>query len=69
MPRRFLVKDIAFQAGLSTATVDRVLNQRAGVRSGTVQRVLKAATELDYLPVEDLNKVMARKRLKRELVA
>ena len=26
MSHEFLVKDIAFQAGLSTATVDRVLN-------------------------------------------
>jgi LacI family transcriptional regulator len=43
----FLVKDIAFQAGLSTATVDRVLNERPGVRRQTVQRVRAAIEELE----------------------
>ncbi|MEI2415758.1 LacI family DNA-binding transcriptional regulator [Orrella sp. JC864] len=41
--------DIARLAGVSTATVDRVLNQRPGVRAPTAQRVLKAATRLEYL--------------------
>ena len=40
--------DVAARAGVSTATVDRILNGRAGVRPATVQRVLRAATELDY---------------------
>lgn len=43
------VDDVARLAGVSTATVDRVLNQRPGVRAVTVQRVLKAATELGYV--------------------
>lgn len=47
MARPFLVKDIAFQAGLSTATVDRVLNERPGVRRQTVARVRAAITELE----------------------
>ena len=38
MAHLFLVKDIAFQAGLSTATVDRVLNGRPGVRQQTEMR-------------------------------
>ncbi len=42
------IDDIAHLAGVSTATVDRVLNQRTGVRTATVQRVLQAAAELDY---------------------
>ena len=47
--------DIARAAQVSTATVDRVLNHRAGVREATVQRVLKAAVELDYLPSTTLH--------------
>lgn len=46
MSREFLVKDIAFQAGLSTATVDRVLNGRTGVRRQTALRVEAAIDEL-----------------------
>ncbi|MBN9411583.1 MAG: LacI family DNA-binding transcriptional regulator [Burkholderiales bacterium] len=42
------IHDIAHLAGVSTATVDRVLNQRSGVRAATVQRVLQAAAQLDY---------------------
>lgn len=44
------VADIAREAGVSTATVDRVLNHRTGVRPVTAQRVLKAADLLGYLP-------------------
>jgi len=47
MAHDFLVKDIAFQAGVSTATVDRVLNGRAGVRRQTEQRVRAAIGELE----------------------
>jgi len=42
------IPDIARLAGVSTATVDRVLNQRAGVRAATQQRVLRAAAELGH---------------------
>ncbi|MEI1252268.1 LacI family DNA-binding transcriptional regulator [Rhizobium aouanii] len=47
MAHLFLVKDIAFQAGLSTATVDRVLNGRPGVRRQTEMRVKAAIAELE----------------------
>jgi LacI family transcriptional regulator len=43
------IDDVARLSGVSTATVDRVLNQRSGVRPVTAQRVLKAASELGYL--------------------
>lgn len=49
MAHPFLVKDIAFQAGLSTATVDRVLNDRPGVRRQTAARVRAAIEELERL--------------------
>ena len=45
---------MALAAGVSSATVDRVLNRRDGVRGATVQRVLRAASALDYLPENDL---------------
>ena len=46
------IPDIARAAGVSTATVDRVLNRRPGVRTATLQRVLRAAVELDYVPAQ-----------------
>jgi LacI family transcriptional regulator len=53
-PARARVVDIAREAGVSTATVDRVLNRRPGVREITVQQVLKVAARIGYLPEEDL---------------
>ncbi|MDE1184277.1 LacI family DNA-binding transcriptional regulator [Paraburkholderia sp.] len=46
---RARIPDIARAAGVSTATVDRVLNGRHGVRAPTAQRVLQAAAQLGYL--------------------
>jgi hypothetical protein len=46
MAHPFLVKEIALQAGLSEATVDRVLNRRGGVRGHTAERVKQAIREL-----------------------
>lgn len=45
--------DIAGIAGLSTATVDRALNNRAGVSAVNRQRVMEAAKKLGYLPMAD----------------
>lgn len=42
------VKDVARQAGVSLATVDRVLNGRAGVRKSTREKVEKAVAALNY---------------------
>ncbi len=47
MSHPFLIKEIALQAGLSEATVDRVLNERPGVRRHTIQRVRQAIRELE----------------------
>lgn len=40
--RKSRIIDIALQAGVSTATVDRVLNERPGVRRQTVEKVREA---------------------------
>jgi len=49
MSRR-TIEDVARAAGVSVATVDRVLNRRPGVRPVTVERVEAAVRELDYQP-------------------
>jgi len=53
-PHPARIADVAAAAGVSTATVDRVLNGRPNVRAVTKQRVLAAAAELRYLPETDL---------------
>jgi LacI family transcriptional regulator len=62
--RRPLIADVARAAGLSTATVDRVLNRRRGVREMTVGRVLSAAVEVGYLSEHDLASIRRPKPLR-----
>ncbi len=47
--RKPTVNDIARVAGVSLATVDRVLNGRSGVREATIDRVNCAIAELGYV--------------------
>lgn len=47
MAHRYKVREIAQQCGLSEATVDRVLNDRPGVRENTRAEVLQAIADLD----------------------
>ena len=46
---RSTLTDIAREAGVSPATVDRVLNNRAGVRARTREVVLETAQRLGYI--------------------
>ncbi|WP_157019872.1 LacI family DNA-binding transcriptional regulator [Mesorhizobium xinjiangense] len=56
------VNDVARAAGVSLATVDRVLNARAGVREKTVERVNAAIEQIGY--VRDVTAAnLARQRL------
>jgi DNA-binding LacI/PurR family transcriptional regulator len=44
------IRDVALHAGVSVATVSRVLNGHTSVRSASRQRVLRAVAELNYRP-------------------
>ncbi|HHY50059.1 MAG TPA: LacI family transcriptional regulator, partial [Alphaproteobacteria bacterium] len=46
--RRATVHDVAREAGVSLATVDRVLNGRPGVRPATADKVEEAIRALDF---------------------
>lgn len=48
MQKRATVHDVARQAGVSLATVDRVLNGRTGVRPATAEKVEEAIRVLDF---------------------
>ncbi|PZQ95906.1 MAG: LacI family transcriptional regulator [Cereibacter sphaeroides] len=48
MSRRPTIHDVAREAGVSSATVDRVLNARERVREDTAQRVYEAARLVGY---------------------
>lgn len=50
MPPRTTLQDVARTAGVSLATVDRVLNRRPGVHADTVERVHAAVDRLRYKP-------------------
>ena len=56
------IQDVARVAGVSVATVDRVLNRRPGVRSVTVNKVESAIRELNYQP----DRIAARLARSRE---
>jgi LacI family transcriptional regulator len=43
----YRIREIAAQAGLSEATVDRVLHERGGVRESTIREVRQAIADLD----------------------
>lgn len=61
---RATLADIARQAGVSTATVDRVLNDRAGVRNRTRELVIETAQKLGYLePVHEAREYRAPQTL------
>jgi len=44
------IKDVAKKAGVSVATVSRVINKLGNVKKSTEEKVLKAIEELGYIP-------------------
>ena len=59
---KFTIQDVAKLAGVSVATIDRVLNHRQGVRAPTIARVEAAIRELNYQP----DRIAARLARSRE---
>jgi len=50
MNQRNTIEDVARVAGVSTATVSRVLSKPEVVRTSTRERVMSAVRQLDYQP-------------------
>lgn len=46
--QRITIRDVAAQAGVSVATVSKVINERYGVAAGTIERVRAVISELGY---------------------
>jgi len=55
------IKDVAQEAGVSTATVSRVFNESGRVQSDTRDRVLGAARALNYVPNESARSLIRKK--------
>jgi LacI family transcriptional regulator len=47
---KITIQDVSQRAGVSVATIDRVLNRRPGVKSATIEKVETAIRELNYQP-------------------
>src|SRR3989338_8767405 len=56
MAHRATIQDLAEKAGVSVSTIDRILNGRDKVRSGTAARVLAAAEALEFYALPALRK-------------
>ncbi|HKT44780.1 MAG TPA: LacI family DNA-binding transcriptional regulator [Gaiellaceae bacterium] len=61
MAARPTIRDVAQKAGVSIATVSRVLNDKGDVRSTTRDRVHEAASELGY-SVDSVGRALASQR-------
>lgn len=55
MSKRPTIKDIAREAGVSTATIDRALNGRMQVREETLKKISAAAHKVGYTRLKNLN--------------
>lgn len=62
------IREIALLAGVSEATVDRVLHGRPNVRPATAERVLAAAAECRYLSAQDLERLRRCDRMRLTVV-
>ena len=67
MPGRPTIADVARAAGVSTATVDRVINKRRPVKQATAEAVLSASKQLNFhrtpLLAARMNDLLPEKRM------
>ncbi|MFM2346735.1 MAG: hypothetical protein RL654_1488 [Pseudomonadota bacterium] len=61
------MNDVAHEAGVGVATVDRVINRRAPVREDTAQRVLAAAERLGFHRTALIRRRLAEPAARRRL--
>jgi regulatory LacI family protein len=59
------VKDVAQMAGVSIATVSRVINETATVSSATRQRVLSAVSTLQFCPNENASALSRTRSIRK----
>lgn len=62
--RRPVLAELAERAGVSLATVDRVINRRSGVKERTRRRVLEVAHEIGLLTAEDAERYQGQRPLR-----
>ena len=67
MKPKITIQAIAAAAGVSTATVDRVLNSRLPVREGTALRVIETAEKLGYHAVHLMRQRLPERGASRHL--
>ncbi len=67
MSKRPTIEDLAKAAGVSTATVDRVLNRRQPVRDRTAEQVLRAAEAIGFHAVALLKQRTGHVAVERRL--
>lgn len=59
--RRITIKHVAYEAGVSTQTVSRVINARPDVAPDTRKRILEIIAKLDYQPSELARSLIQRR--------
>jgi len=65
---RVTAQDVAEAAGVSLATVDRVLNHRKGVRQSTFQRVMAAMDRLNFVRDQTAANLARRKSYRFDFI-
>ena len=55
------IKDVAREAGVSVATVSRVMNGHAAVTPETRERIQRIATELRFMPSSAARSLITRR--------